>query len=599
MEKKARTPTSETSRRQRSVEDAEENQSQDEYNSMDEEPQSAANPDVAHEDQASARLATETSDLLAMYEDTSSQRRQHERDMEEQGHRLLSSRSHDREAQQFQIHAARPRTLTYSDFAAQDDQQRFQLHGPPLRRPSQRPRVSAERADDDVPDMPSQPNGWQEPPETDARDQQLSPAEMVELIRHLRMTIENQQTTTVEDAAHASDSETNYESAVEAPAHKSSRRRTKKKIHFQMSTTRPEDRRQGGGDAGCQRPMTKKHRPVAEEEESSDEEPEPEPEPMSTTTPNVHRPRKGAAVPFRTFDGKRWPAFKRQFDSACLANKIPDEDRGARLECALVGEATDVLGEEAQTYDQLVATLNARYGETKAKKEVLLEIMQMKRQASETVLVFADRMKRVARSGGLKPDENAESLYMAFINGLADYSDTLTAVCKKCKSKTLDAAAQVASKYEMLHGRTPSSKTEAVKTSWGLVASATSHPVGDKTSAKSTTAAGDSPLGTAILDRVVKLERETEKIATLTKTFNDDVKATRLETKEVNNALLALKTRYEENEAQRAAALARRYPNNTNNHSGGYNRGRRDGGHSSNSHNHGHGQSRPQQQQQA
>ena len=526
MEKKSRTPTSESSQRHRSLAETE-GPSQDDYNSLDE-------GEVRIDDSA---------------EETTSPRG-HELEREDRDHR--DHRDHD-------VRLAEPLVSMYDHSGSQ--RRRHEREREEQRRLGTRQRIYANREGEESSQFQSMPGPWVDPSEEqDDRDQQLTPAEMRDLIRHLRMTNDQLKDQTLHDKTEtrqtgASDSETNYESAVEHP--KSTKKRSKKRIHFLETTTKRDEQRHGGGDAGSAKPKGRFQRQIEFESEdaSTDDEPETLPDPVQ---PNQPRFRRGASVPFRTFDGKRWAAFKRQFDSACIANKIPDEDRGARLECALVGEATDVLGEDAQTYEQLVETLHARYGETKAKKEVLLELMTMKREATETVLVFADRMKRVARSGGLKPDQNVESLYMAFINGMAEYSDTLTAVCKKCKVKSLDEAARVACKYEMLHGRTPSGK-EVVKSSWGLVAAVNSHDAGGKVDVRKTETGPKSGLDGALFDRVVKLERETEKISTLTKSFSEDVKATRRETKAVNDVLVAFKSRYDENEFQRAEALKRKY----------------------------------------
>lgn len=560
MEKQKRTPTSASSRRQRAGDDsAAEHDSQDDYNSLDEgELRSEEAPPLTRGEEH----AMHSIGASSLFDTSGSQKRLSEMEQEERA---------QREAR------GRPSDFQFTEFPSADDPA-YRVPGP-MARFAQRLRTVSDRHEDPA-GYHDAPHQTAEPVEShDEHDRQLTAAEMRDLIRHLRMTIDTQQsqppagsdTEEHEARPRASDSETNYESAVEHTASRGARRRPKKKIHFQLS--KKEDRRQGGGDASSTHFKSKTTRPAEPADASSDEEPEPEPEPMSA--PHHNRPRKGSAVPFRTFDGKRWAAFKRQFDSACIANKIPDEDRGARLECALVGEATDVLGEEAQTYEQLVETLNARYGETKAKKEVLLELMQMKRESTETVLVFADRMKRVARSGGLKPDENVESLYMAFVNGLSNFSDTLTAVCKKCKTKSLNEAAQVASKYEMLHGRTPSGKTDTVKTSWGIVAAAPSTTAPADGSRSTSVSTGTKP-DSAVLERIAKLEREAEKISALTKTFREDVQATRKETKVVSDSLLQLKTKYEENEAQRAASLARRFAGGGR---GGYNGGRRDNNH--------------------
>ena len=552
MEKKSRTPTSETSRRTRAVQDGE--QSQDEYNSLDE--GEVRGDAVASTSRTDSRQERPHDPLMDLYEQRGSRDQQYD------------SQEEARPA------ATRPKSLQVFDSAARGALS--YMHKPGESRFAYMQHRNQEPTDEESSEFHSLPPSWQEPAEqeetvnvqtTPDGDQleSLDRESLLDLVQHLRAIRREDAARSQTRATPGSDSETNYESAVETTAAtKSARRRVKKKIQFQLN--RPEDKRQGGGDAGSHKPKGRTPRFIAEpavadqSHESSDEEPEPEALPVQKE-PNHHRPRKGSAVPFRTFDGTRWAAFKRQFDSACIANKIPEEERGARLECALVGEATDVLGEEAQSYDKLVETLHARYGETKAKKEVLLELMQMKREPTETVLVFADRMKRVARSGGLKPDANVESLYMAFINGMSDYSDTLTAVCKKCKTKSLDEAVRVASRYEMIHGRTPTTLQEAVKTSWGLVAAANSYDRKDHNhntrSSAAATAVDQSSDGT-IIDRIVKLERETEKITTLTNVFKEDVQATRAETKEVSENLLKLKTRYDENEQNRLEAIRRR-----------------------------------------
>lgn len=366
------------------------------------------------------------------------------------------------------------------------------------------------------------------------------------------------------------DSEGNDENVADLPRNRT-RRIQPKKISWQQNPIAPAGRIRASGDNNILRPAlhlnqihTRQHREHREDPYSSDGS-------MTSTGSGAGRrhKRRTPNIPIRTFEGKNWQAFLSQFETVCALNQVPDNEKVFRLQYALAGEALSVLVKgKVWTYDLLVKALDKKYGQTRSELEVRTSLSNMVRQADETVIEFADKLTTLACTGGLDPDENEETLYSAFLTGLKNFPDVQVEVVKECPNKILSEAVDVASTYELLHGRRSSElKT---KHNWGLVAAITGHDINKPDSpmnpnntnnvAKINSATSwEATDKSQLMERLVKVEKENEKMTVVVKLFKDDVAAVRREHKTTNDTLLQFKARYDENEMQRTAYLDRKH----------------------------------------
>ena len=264
------------------------------------------------------------------------------------------------------------------------------------------------------------------------------------------------------------------------------------------------------------------------------------------------RPSKSQCqLPIRAFDGKNWAGFKSQFEITCRLNAYSEEEKAGRLVNALSGDALTVLpkGRTCPTYKQLMERLDEKYCSLRSDTDILNRLSEVTRQQGESCYVFAERIKQIADSADMSPEELPQVLFTTFHAGLKHYRDTQVAITKaypKRRDWTLENAVRVATGYEMIHGQRVTSTNDNIN--WGTIASAQPAEQEDSITINAVAPHGER---TPLFERVLKIEKETGALNKMVEMFKEETAATRRSIREINDNLIQLKTRYEESENRR------------------------------------------------
>ena len=235
----------------------------------------------------------------------------------------------------------------------------------------------------------------------------------------------------------------------------------------------------------------RKHNPAARTPRESDVESDADPckPPGATHVDVIHSlvglignggRRNKSEIKHSQFDGKKWEAFRKQFEKAANMNKWTDEEKASRLCCSLTGPALAFLHNPGVTdwpYEKLMTQMDKRFGCATADLNQIVEASKFVMGPKEPVMRFADRINESFAKSTMEPQARNSFCWFAFMQGLGKHHKEMrTHVRKETKKKqdyqlALFHAEEYAREYSPIADE--KAEVEAVDSNAALVAQLT------------------------------------------------------------------------------------------------------------------------------
>jgi len=156
------------------------------------------------------------------------------------------------------------------------------------------------------------------------------------------------------------------------------------------------------------------------------------------------------------FNGLNFEGFMYKFDAQCKQLGWDDTTAVFNLQQSMTGKAMSVLlsnNGQQWTLSELRAALLARYGINKSATTVMNEMSVARREPTETLQDFADRIVDMSLKAEISDARRANLTRAAFVQGLRENTELQHYIERHDRDKTsLQRAVSVAFKYERQHG---------------------------------------------------------------------------------------------------------------------------------------------------